>query len=1819
MGLLFFISAQDVVVIPPDPGGEVVVVNISSVYDIDPYLDQTVLLLHGDRLVDECGKQITAVNDAKISSTQMKFGTGSLYVDGNGDYFHTTDTSLALGSGDFTIEAFHYISGTVNYEAVICGDVVWSGGHQGGWFLFVDAQRALGFNYGGTNYAWYNLTSANGIVTTNVWNHIAAVRKNGVLTLYLNGISVASIADSTNYTTGRALRIGAFYVDGGNYNRTAAYIDELRITKGVARYTNNFAVPSKAFPDYQYSDPEWDATVLLLRGEGYNGSTNIKDDTGRIITSNSLAISTTQKKYGNSSLYVNNTSANLSVSGNNIFGSNVSYTIECWVYVTAVNGGDNMTLLTYNNNSYPSRWAIDFASTSTQITMRIVTESNGVVFNSTAGNAALNNWHHLAYVNDAVSNTFKMYLNGVLVGSRAAVTLSAQSTIQLFKQSGAASSCNYYVDDFRIYQGYAKYQSAFTPVQQTLPSVFPTYEQYADSTVLLINGNGVNNSTNITDATGKTITVNGNARISTAQSKFNGSSIYFDGDGDYLTCVPTSNWDSQGLDYTIEMWINLSSVQTPLISCHNSSDSIGSWSMYAQAAQSDSSKFNISMYCKTPIGAFNQLVIMTNNIFSLNTWYHISLVKYQENSNHKVTIYVNGILESTGVLGSSIFGLSSEMLHIGRAQYAIGGTLSGYLQDIRITKGIARYTANFTPPTESFKYITNQPTIPYYDYYYDNVSLLLKGEGGSGLQNNKFIDSSSQNQIITVTGTISQGSVGPYTGFNSAYFNGASNYISSTSTNLAFGTSNFTIEGYFNTLSSGQQMIMDTRPAGVSSGIYPGVQIYLNKLWFGHANATFLTSTTTILTNTWYQFAIVRSSGVTKMYINGILEASINDTNTYVIGASRPVFGFDTLAGGNYLVGYISNLHITKSAKYTTDFIPSTTPVTTDANTVLLLNFDQAAIVDSTRKCNIATYGNTTVSNKTRHYANSIYFDGTGDYLVPTNHQLFAFGTDDFTVEFWMNSSNAAATYVLFDARPLNVNGEYLQLAQNASGQIYLYKNSVIALTSSISIISNTWNHIVLTRKSGTSTIYINGVNVASGTDTTNYQCLAGRPLIAGHGGNPSTFAFNGYLQDVRVTKGIARYTANFTPPYFEHATNRFDYYDSYWKNNVLLIHGEGPNNSTNINDITGKAITVVGTTKISTTKSKFGNGSIFFNGVGNYLSFANSTDFDFGSNDYTIEFWINTTQTTVTGLWGTGTNASASMNLYSINLRADGKIQLYACYVGNVGFDVGVSTSVVNDGVWNHVAISRGAGTTRMFINGKAEVTVTTAYPTYSPTATKYIGLVDWSGGGSGINTALSFTGYLQDYRITKGIARYTKNFAPLQSRTPNPISNFDPYYDNVTILLKGEGDNNSTTITDQKGHTITANGNAKISTTQSKFGTSSIAFDGTGDYLSIPTNTDVIFENDFTIEGWIYYNSLTSTDTDGYGSATFYSIGNNGTAGTISQFSIALYNSNVVVSNSNNGSGGLIITSNISVSINTWYHIAVTRQSSSLKLFINGVLVGSTTLAGTIGNINWSTYFGRQAYQYTRSLNGYLDDIRITKGIARYTNNFSVPVNTYPTYYPDSYLVLNTTTAYSTIKSSSLIANNGQGSIEGWINYNSSTGRSIFYSESGTGSDAGVFLAGIGSIAGIGAANKLTFVIYNGAWYGTTSTTSLSTGNWYHIVITWSTAKEVKIYINGVLDQTATITAVIPGNVVVKSEFGYGTSNNIMSIDKFRIYNTVIDQTKVTDHYNSGTPLYVTSDTNMIAGYNFNSNTNNIHDVSNTGNDFILGSGCVIQPYNI
>ena len=638
------------------------------------------------------------------------------------------------------------------------------------------------------------------------------------------------------------------------------------------------------------------------------------------------------------------------------------------------------------------------------------------------------------------------------------------------------------------------------------------------------------------------------------------------------------------------------------------------------------------------------------------------------------------------------------------------------------------------------------------DGQFNYVTMLLHGDGTNGAQNNTFLDSSTNAFSITRNGNTTQGSFSPYGSNWSNAFNLVStpDYLDIAS-NAAFGmgTGDYTIESWFYcTDTGGYQPIIDCRASSPVTGqilfrVYATGQFYFSI----EGTGTVLTSPANIATNTWVHAAVVKASGVYTLYINGTSVATAS--NSVSIPTSPVRIGNDQQNGNNFK-GYLSNVRIVKgTAVYTSNFTPSTTPLTAVSGTSLLTCQSNRFVDNSSNAFAITANGTMSVQRfnpfgTSTAYSTSViggsgYFDGSGDYLTVADNAALDVDAGSFTMEAWVYLTDATVTSPILAKNFGSAGGWMFWVQSTLRLRMYDASAGQVTATSSASLISNSWNHVAATRSSNTLTVYVNGVSSGTATFTgtsTNAAVLE----IGGYGA--ATAVSTGYISDARLVKGSVVYTGNFTPPTTPVTAITNTSLLTNYTNGAIFDNAM-------MNDLE-----TVGNAQISTSVKKYGTGSLSFDGTGDYLTTPNSPNLNFGSGDFTIELWLySTVGTSNESVVNKGYNNAGNLS-YLLFLDAN-TLGFFASSNGT-SFDIAsnISMGTATQNTWVHFAASRSGSSIRLFRNGTLINTVTSSATIYTGTTNLYIGSSD-SGG-------LNFNGYIDDLRITKGYARYTATFTP-------------------------------------------------------------------------------------------------------------------------------------------------------------------------------------------------------------------------------------------------------------------------------------------------------------------------------------------------------------------------------------------------------------------------------------------------------------------------
>ncbi len=988
-----------------------------------------------------------------------------------------------------------------------------------------------------------------------------------------------------------------------------------------------------------------------------------------------------------------------------------SFTYECWFYIRSLGSPVGI----FNTRSGDSTDGFDVnVSTSNQLQITYT----GSVLGSVSGIIA-NQWNHLAIVRNGSTN-WTVYINGNVGTTISNSTNFTSTTMLVGAVALGGSSFNGYISNFR-YVTSAVYTSSFTPTTSPLTAItgtkFPTCQS----------SRFIDNSTNAF-----AITAVGNSQP-TVVNPFGMTdwSGYFDGSGDYLNLTQSAFAVGTG-NFTLEAWVFLTSApgtEAGVISSFNTATGQG---FYLAVNSSRQPFFAIGNG-----GVVNPTV--TGAAIPLNTWVHLAGVR----SSGTISLYVNG--SSVGTPTSATASIDRTLLGIGLA-YPNSPQLyiTGCISNARITSN-AVYTSNFTVPTAPLTAISG-------------TQLLT-------CQSSTFIDNSPNAFTITVNGNAYTGTLnnpfGSIVNYTTPPLQAWSNYFSSTGDNLrtgtmtALGSGDFTLEMWVFPLSfANYRLIWDNRTSdpdtnGFAFGLDANAKVYL------YTNNLFaITTTTALVANTWTHIALVRNgsgSGNVKIYINGVADAT-TATNTANMSRTLAYIGNDFDGTGSPFVGYLSNMRATTRALYSTTFTPSTSPLSAVANTVLLTCQSNRFVDNSINQVAITRAGDTSVqpfspfnpdaAYSTSSIGASMYFDGASKLTTSASIDI----SGVFTIESWFNSTNAGGWFFTIGNFPV-----YIDVS---AGTITLDKSSVgnqLVTTANEQVKgSNCWKHLAITRDgSGLIRVFVNGVFLGSVSTGYSAGTLNGLGQYASYGG-----AWLGYACDFRVVVGTALYTSAFTPPTAPLTAV---------SGTAILLSGI----NAGIYDAAAKSDwETIGNSQISTVQSKFGGSSMYFDGSGDALANLNSGQynlFDFGTGDFTIEFWFYCINTT-SGMVYTRAISGHNLCVVYVGANVTERVSFFATASGGGTAIQSAGTPVVS--TWNHAAIVRQNGTVTVYLNGTGgtpasnttNITAGSTYGSYVPTIGAY-----YHGGIS-----FPFAGYIDDFRITKGYARYTANFTPPTAAFP-------------------------------------------------------------------------------------------------------------------------------------------------------------------------------------------------------------------------------------------------------------------------------------------------------------------------------------------------------------------------------------------------------------------------------------------------------------------
>jgi hypothetical protein len=1620
---------------------------------------------------------------------------------GTSQYLTVPAAASTFGANNYTVECWvKFNTNTIGYQPILMS---YQSADATGWIVYTETNNTLNALATSSAASWTQAMNTTIVPAIQTWYHLAVVRNGTTMTFYINGVgsATAAIGAATALLTPTGSAIGYYpYFPGGarTFNGT---ISNVRYVIGTAVYTGNFTPLASPLTATQSASGAYIQAITgtltkLLTCQDNTIIDNspvpgvITNVGGALTTSVSILVTSggatllacqnatiTIDQGSNNFVIVNNGTATISttitpfLTGNHLVITTDDYTIEGFAMrnsistsnVIASHGGydglRNFSLLRLNNGLYGT-WGNNYQFF--------------VVPGSTTTDDKLfgypGKWFHFAISRSSGQAYF--HINGIQVGAVYDSSYINLNNMYIGNNIGTASlEWTGHISNFRITKGSAiyAYNSTFTP---------PTSPLIAGTNTLLL---ACSSNFYLEDRSGRKVVLTRNNDVSSSPftpftSYSNGvdktyspttvsGSMSFNGSNEFVSIPDATQFNfSTGKPWTIECWIwpsgNYSAYRT----------------IFAKRV-SNSGDISVQGYLRGSNGVICIIVGYGQGAFGVaagqwessttpqpHTWSHIAYV-YDGASG--CSIYLNGV---------KIFFASGFIPYNSSTTFTIGALNSatelfqGYISNFRVLNGTRLYSStqntvntipfgtysggSFTPPSAPLTAI-------------ENTVLLITNTNNAGY------DTASRNNYYFYTGAggstagTAVSSAVTYLGAKSLRFNGSNDWFASAQIyNISgfnnpifyFGTGDWTVEFwvYFSVV-TGNQTLVDFRPGGTASTAnYIVLQLISGVLNYYTATVTAIAGPTLVAT-TWYHVSLSRQFNKTRLFVNGVQQGQdYADTQTYTVGLSRPIFGTD-YSTANFMNGYMDEIRITRYARYagqftapTSEFSDTSTGDTDFIHSNLLVHGNGSntqtnnTFVDTTGNNSFVRTGTpgqgtfTPFSRAAGYWSN--YFNGGTDYLTVSNvgndTTSLTLVSGNWTIEGWLLEGSSTrlnpliiGNYFTTATYTTNKWGIFFSTSASRGSFVMTAYNSGFTISSGTTFVNvGKWNHFAFVRSGNQINIYVNG-NLAN---SANYAAnidngTAGKFFIGDAGGDPTTF-FNGYISNLRVVKGVAVYTGAFTPPTSPLAATQSS------GTNIAAISGTSTllltcqnynfvDNSTNTWFVipTGNVGTQVTQPFLvsSAYSTSTNGGSLMFYGTPDYLT-TNATQILPANGIFTIQCWVYPTAPYIydESLFSQGTSAAAGFEFY-IQAASNSLAVLFNNTIVS-------STNVIRINTWTHVAVTSSGSTVAFYINGVASGSSTLAI-----TPPNNAGIIgdDWN------HTVDGFTGYISNLKIDNSVLSITLPTAPFTSAT--------------VLLMLGI---NGGMIDNVSKYNLVTVGSTQLSTINKKYGTGSMFFNGTTDYISVgavsnswfPSNiplttfsqgalpnqvlvltcqSSAIIDNG-TGSGSIPQPTYIPTATyGGYfsGSSNYLTLPLNGnpfewTTGVNWTFECWVYPLsraiqvdlfargtptgtttdwalNILTSGAfsiyNLGQGSLATTSTL-ISLNTWTHLSAVITSNQVILYINGVASTTATAISAASTGAGSTLYFINGLN-SRYSNIYISNLRIVKGTAVYTGAFT------------------------------------------------------------------------------------------------------------------------------------------------------------------------------------------------------------------------------------
>ena len=1051
---------------------------------------------------DVNARSFTFVNGAQISSADFKFGSTCLDVNSASDSIIVTPSpnDLTIGSNDFTVECFFKATSLpASYMCIL--DTRTTG---------TQVAVYLGIKSPGNNLVFYMNgadTILGPVISTGTWYHVVLEKTGGTTRMWLDGVQAGSdYSDSNTYITGTT-SLGArnSFAPGGGL---VGYIDSFRMSIGKAIFKGLApTVPTGPLngPRYEYVIPSSPENGQALRFE--TGWRLVKPNASPALINMDGPDITAIVAYGKRSVSPEDSPVAATLFGVDGVASPLDDT----------------------------GWRIKDASGTGNLRGSIGDEATNFIELSGFGSPEKNNVV-LTMVYDSSKSSLYGFNTGVAVdGIEYTGTPGfAQDLIIGDGHYGLVYDVLYFdgvlsSDDIQRAEGYLAHKWNFPadlPADHPFRYVGPDIESNSE---FIANFDGVDAATSYTADTGQVATFFGTARIDANASAVGPTSLWLDGNSDYLEFPDSADYTLTA-DFTLECFVKFDgSVPTNVtfISHYDSqSGSNRSFILHKVASA-------LELYSTTDGGAGAQQIVSNSWSPAADTMYHVACVR----ESNTVKMFIDGVQIGTDDTRSGSFFNSTDPLRIGAARGASGITeyMLGWIDGVRIDNGTALYRENFTPPQRKLR-------VP------EPAALIANFNGVDAVSSPPGY---SSEDILARPASFFGGAVLDTAqkkfGSASAYFPGGSPvaYLafadSSPEGDYAIGAGDFSTEGWVRF--DGDPGTADRFLWGhyTSSGDQRSWRVDLsnNTLRFSYSTAgtggttSFITNAWNPVTATWYHIQMERFDGILYMWVDGVNIGSDAFTAT-AFAASCP-FTVGSCAGlnnTNQMVGWIDSVRFIKGTALRSRVVAPDVPFdgSADASNVLL-NFEGAngatAYTSDDATGYTVTFNNSAALSNTERYLGEtcLSVPASADHvIVPTS---VAAGTNDFTMEFMVRFSSFNGSYnAILDQRTAT-NSATIYLGY-LSGQIVFFHSGANRILGG-SISANTWYHICLERVNNVTRLYVDGVQVGGDySNAATYVIGSGIYIGADFAGGAG---MNGYVDMVRYSPTKAIYGGDFTPP----------------------------------------------------------------------------------------------------------------------------------------------------------------------------------------------------------------------------------------------------------------------------------------------------------------------------------------------------------------------------------------------------------------------------------------------------------------------------------------------------------------------------------------------------------------------------------------------------------------------------------------------------------------------------------------------------------------